>query len=88
MTVTVKVVVYEDDQEVGATSIRYFEGQDYIVKIDTGDGVDAQVVCTAGGSGSSVSDLEAAAYEIKRLERRLYEARTPLQWREDWNCGG
>lgn len=48
MTVTVKVVVFEDGKEVGATKIRYFEGQDYVVKIDTPDGVDAQVVRKAG----------------------------------------
>ena len=48
MSVTVKVIVLEDGQEVGEASVRYFEGQDYVVKIDTPDGVDAQVFGTAG----------------------------------------
>lgn len=45
--VRVKVVVYEDDVEVAQTGVGYYEGQLYVVKIDTPDGVDAQITRTA-----------------------------------------
>lgn len=37
----VRVVVYEDGEEVKTLSVSYFAGQPYTVNIDTPDGVDA-----------------------------------------------
>lgn len=42
-TVRVKVVVLEDDVEVGQIEVTYFETQPYEVLIDSPDGVDARV---------------------------------------------
>ena len=46
----IKVVVYEDDVEKRTLSVGYFPGQDYIVKVDTPDGVDRQYVGKTGAA--------------------------------------
>ena len=46
--VKVKVVVFEDGEEKRELVVGYFPGQDYVVKIDTPDGVDRQYTGKAG----------------------------------------
>jgi hypothetical protein len=46
--VRVRVVVLEDNVEVGHLNIAYYEGQEYIVQIVTPDGVDASLPRKAG----------------------------------------
>ena len=46
--VKVRVVVYEDDEEVAEVNTGYYAGQVYEVKIETDDGVDAQLEREAG----------------------------------------
>ena len=46
--VRVKVVVYENGEEIDATSIGYYPGQDYTVEIVTPDGTDARLTLKAG----------------------------------------
>jgi hypothetical protein len=50
--VKVKVVVYENDEEMRTLTVGYFPGQPYVVKIDTPDGVDRQYEGTAKVSAS------------------------------------
>lgn len=39
-TTAVKVIVLEDDVEVGVLEVVYYDEQPYMIKIDTPDGVD------------------------------------------------
>lgn len=41
-TARIRVVVYQDDQQIAETEVGYFYGQTYKVQIVTPDGVDAQ----------------------------------------------
>lgn len=50
-TVGVTVKVYENGAEIATKTIRYFEGQQYAVKIDTPDGTDVEAHFTAGNGG-------------------------------------
>ena len=47
-TVSVTVVIYENEEEVDRLAIRYYGGQAYTVKIDTPDGTDVERERVAG----------------------------------------
>jgi DNA-binding response OmpR family regulator len=48
--VKVRVLITEDDQEVGAMYIEYWRDQDYVVQVVTPDGVDSSRARKAGAT--------------------------------------
>ena len=55
VTVSIEVLVFEDDEEVAVMYVRYYAGQPYTVKIDTPD-VDRKVHLKVGAANRSEWD--------------------------------